>query len=142
MAGPLAGQTLTAAMLAQLANNAIILTQDASTTSPSLGAQADIAGCSRTFSTVNANVQCLIAGVFDFSFTATGNIAQGFCNIDGVSQAAVAESNALRACSTQFWVVTLSTPGSHTIKLRAAITGGTATSISGNTTLTIARLAA
>ncbi|MCU1687786.1 MAG: hypothetical protein JWQ81_8525 [Amycolatopsis sp.] len=143
MAVPLAGQTNTAAMLGALANNTIKLTQAPATSSPTVAAVADVPGCSITITTINPNVQVAIVGFFDVTQTAAGDIFVGTCMIDGVSQTPQCDINvAGRATCGQMWIATLATPGSHTMKLRMAVTGGVDTNITaGNTTITVAQFA-
>ena len=143
MAVPLAGQTNTALMLGALTNNTIKLTQAAATSSPVVAAVADVPGASITITTVNANVQVAIVGFFDITQTTVGDTFVGTCMIDGVAQTSQCDINCSnRVTGGQMWIATLVTPGSHTMKLRMAVTGGVDTTLSsGNTTITVVQFA-
>lgn len=144
--GSLATATETALILVDSHATTIrgIVRSGAASTSPVVGAVADVTGCVLTFTTVQANVQCSITGVFDYMNTAAGltNTFVGTCMVDGVSQSAQAiGSQNGRTMLTQTWATVLASPGSHTIKLRAAVTSGTTiTYNSGNTTITVTQL--
>lgn len=107
-----------------------------------IGAQADVAGCTYTFTTAKPNTLCKVIGVFAGDTTSTNYIA-GFLSIDSIVQASQAflASN-VRNTATQAWSFLLTTTGSHTIKLRAAGTGATCTLYGTHTKLNIEILGA
>jgi hypothetical protein len=116
----------------------------AATTSPTVTAIADVTGCVLTFTTAQANVQCVITGVFDYTNTAAGftNTFVGSCMVDGVALTPTCNcSQNGRTMLSQTWTAVLAAPGSHTIKLRATTTSGTTiTYAAGNTTITVTQL--
>lgn len=143
MAAIAAGEDLTAAALNALVNNTLIASEHAATTSPTMGTVADLPGAAVTFTTTTANVQCLVIGTFDVSQGAVGDVFVGSCMVDGVGLSGGVNLNGLRDTSSGFWIPVLAAAGSHTIKLRGAVTAGTDTNTnSGNTKLIVIRLAA
>lgn len=89
---------------------------------------ADLGGCTLTFTTPEANTKVLVTGVFDLQINGTTDIARGILDVDGVSDTNEAVLNGtVRATVTQQWVYTLSTAGSHTIKLRVQKTNNSNT---------------
>lgn len=149
-----AGAKLTAAALNALVTNTTAISLAASNSNQTIGAVADIAGCSITINTVSPNVQILIFGDYDVNI-ATGNggaLFVGTCTVSTVSAGAAFPNEAhfgafpntttARASTPQFWFATLVTPGSHTIKLRGAITTGSGVqTMSQHTTLTVYQFA-
>ena len=85
-----------------------------------------ITGATLTFTTVTANANVMITGVFWIvTATAGSGTAVGHCHVDGADQAAQAlwALSTLSASGTvsQTWNVSLATPGSHTINLLGAL---------------------
>jgi hypothetical protein len=104
----------------------------------------DIAGATVTFNTVQGAANVLIIGVFDIATSvAAASVAVGHCSVDGVDQTAQAlwqlVTASARATVTQVWQAALSGSGSHTIKLRGALSvaSGTAGFGSPHTTITV-----
>lgn len=101
---------------------------------------ADVVGASVTITTTQANASVLVIGVFDMTTTSTGGNGIGTCALDGVTQS----GEAIHALATlndrdtvmQQWLLTISTPGSHTIKLQGSATStGTVTISATHTTI-------
>lgn len=113
------GGVLTQSLLAACSTNVDLTTTE-----------VDITGATITFTTRRANARVLIFGSFYFSvLTANNNIGQGKCSIDGTVQTAFANytgDNLVpnRGNSSQNWIATLASAGSHTIKLRGVMTAG------------------
>lgn len=103
----------------------------------------DITGASVTFNTVQIAANVVIWGVFDITTTsAATSTAVGHCSVDGTDQTAQAlwqlVTATARGTIIQVWSATLSGSGSHTIKLRGAVTGGgTGTFSMLHTTITV-----
>lgn len=102
---------------------------------------ADVVGASVTITTAQTNTSVTVIGVFDMTTTSTGGNGIGTCVVDGSTQS----GEAIHALATlndrdtvmQVWSVTLSTAGSHTIKLQGSATStGTVTISSTHTTIT------
>lgn len=93
--------------------------------------EADVSGATLTFTTTRANVKVTVIAVFDIGAVSTDpGAGQGKVNVDGANQSQDAvhrpSVNAQRAAVTSTHVVTLVSAGSHTIKLRGVVAGGTA----------------
>ena len=103
------------------------------------GSIADITGATVTFTTTHSNVSVIVNGVFDCDCIVATNTAIGYLSVDGVQQSAQAiiqfSANGNRVTAAQNWNVTLSSSGSHTLKLRGTQTGGTHTIHTQHTTL-------
>jgi hypothetical protein len=107
-------------------------------------AVTDITGATVTFNTVQSTSTVMILGVYDITVSTTGATVIGHCSVDGTDQTAQAllqltGSTGLRATVGQVWTATLSGSGSHTIKLRGALTvaSGSATFNTTTTTITV-----
>lgn len=92
----------------------------------------DLTGASITFTTKTANATIEVDGTFDMQVGATGTaIATGHCIVDGVDQTSQATSSLTtagqRTTSGQTWVVTIATPGTHTVKLQGALSANSGT---------------
>lgn len=91
------------------------------------GTPQDVAGCSKTFTMVNANGHAVCFATFDSSNTVTtsNNVGVGKLVVDGVTQNGEAhwDDRVSRVTAYQSWTVPLGA-GSHTIKLQAS-GGGT-----------------
>jgi len=135
MAVPVAGNRITANLLAQIPLNVIrfITGQCTSSTDAKTAGAAntfiDVTGTSVTFSVAFA-CTIKISASFDCNFAAnadigvTGAILVGRINVDGVDQAGQTEFNGQNASNAEFWTVNLSA-GSHTIKMRTGYIGPT-----------------
>jgi hypothetical protein len=103
----------------------------------------DIPGATATFNTVTAAANVVVWGVFDIATSvAAASVAVGHCSVDGVDQTAQALWQLVasaRATVTQVWQAALSGSGSHTIKLRGALSAasGAAGFGSPHTTITV-----
>ena len=85
-------------------------------------AENPIPGATLTFTTVHANANVQVTGIFDVTTTTAGTgTATGHCQVDGADQANQAiwflVTASARATIAQSWSVTLAAAGSHTIKL-------------------------
>lgn len=96
------------------------------------GSAADITGATVTFSTAAANATALVSWFADTDATnTTAAIGSVYINVDGVDQASPATiheqgtSNDARSTPGQQSTVTLTSAGSHTIKLRGQRVSGT-----------------
>jgi hypothetical protein len=108
--------------------------------STSSSTAADLVGATVTFTTAQANATAMVIGVFDVTTSSTGGNGVGTCVVDSSTQSgqaihALATSND-RDTVSQTWNITLSSAGSHTIKLQGAATS-TGTALFGNTHSTI-----
>jgi hypothetical protein len=112
------------------------------TSNMNVGSQADVPGCTVTFSTARANTLCKVIGVFAGDTTSTNYIA-GFLSVDGsvVTTQGFVASN-VRATATQVWSFVIAGTGSHTVKLRAAGTGATCTLYAAHTKINVEVLGA
>lgn len=145
-----AGQKVRASQLNAAANN-VVMTDDPATTNQTAAAAADIAGCTRTFTTTTAGTQVFVVATWDVSITNDSvNTFVGTLLVDGVAQPAqallgapvTAVGKSLRVSISKMYVFTLAAVGSHTVKMRSAVTGGTTTvTNSGNTSMTMVRMA-
>lgn len=87
---------------------------------------ADLTGTSLTFTTQYANTRMLIVGIFDVNFTNNvdigvgGSYLVGSAMVDGVDLKTSGEAHftGIRATVAQTWNTTLTSAGSHTVKLR------------------------
>jgi hypothetical protein len=121
------------------------------TTSPQsvTNTETDITGCSITLTTIGTNTQCVVMGDFNFSVgSSSSGTIDGKLSVDGVVNGTFARvvpiTSTVQAMATQTWLVTLAAAGSHTLKLRAVVSG-TGTYATGNnntTTITVLQLSA
>lgn len=127
MATYTAGQKISAAELN--ANITKILHARGTTASATVTTSvADLAGCTVTFTTPEANTIVLVTGVFDVQSTGTTDIFSGICDVDGSDETAVAVLNGTtRMTIVQQWRVTLASAASHTIKLQVQKTNNSNT---------------
>jgi len=141
-----AGQKLAASDLDQIGSTAFQFIGAATTGTNTLTASfADCTGSSLTFTTQYANTKIYIAATFDFQFDnnidigAGGTVAIGAAALDGTNLSASGEAhfNGVRVTAFQQWNQTLTSAGSHTIKLQARYNGtaptGTIKTLSGHT---------
>lgn len=108
-----------------------------------MGAVADITGATVTFTTTTPNCQFFAYGAFDVIVTNDStNTFVGSCSADGIAFTDTVNIKdqssgvglTFRSTTGKLWSGTLATPGSHTIKLRGATTGGTTTVTQGSHT--------
>lgn len=123
-----AGQKQAAQDLDQLVSSTTQLLGAAQTTATiSMGASAaDLTGTSLTFNTVYANTKIGIWAVYDAAVVTGTPLFIGTCLVDGVLQAGEAHFggvNAMRGTCAGMWLTTLTSPGSHTIKLQGSGSG-------------------
>jgi hypothetical protein len=107
--------------------------------------ETDIPGATVNVTTVGVNAKVMVWGTFDFKcVTQSGTIVmEGLCSIGGVTQAESA--NSLETATNQrhsvasFWLATLATPGTYTIKLRASqnAAGGSYQAVSPHTKMVV-----
>lgn len=85
----------------------------------------DVAGASVSFSTAEPNTVVKITGVFDVD-SSGGDIFVGVCVVDGGSaESGEAHFSGIgRGTVVQHWIVTLTSSGAHTAKLRCSKTAG------------------
>jgi len=85
----------------------------------------DLTGATVTFSTTHANVICTVTGIFDVSLNTAAAAATGHLSVDGsdqTTQAILTMTTATqRATIAQCWTIALAAAGSHTLKLRGAL---------------------
>lgn len=103
---------------------------------------ADIAGATVTFTTAQANASVMVIGVFDMTTSSTGGNGVGTCVLDGSTQSGQAVHGLVttsdRDTVSQVWNVTLSSAGTHTIKLQGSATAsGTVVFSNTHTTITV-----
>jgi hypothetical protein len=110
------------------------------TADQALGAVADLAGASLTFTVATSSASVKVLGIFDNTVTGTVTVI-GTCMVDGVSQTAEAHGGGvanLRLTVAQTWQLTLAA-GSHTVKLRGTISTGAGTMFGTHTKISIAQ---
>jgi hypothetical protein len=127
MALPAAGNRITADLLAALTNNSLQFIGAAATSHQAMGATADITGTSLTFTTTYPNTKVTIWACYDVDSTGVTSTFIGTCLVDGTGQSGEAHSQTLRVTCFQEWITTLTSSGSHTIKLQGQKSGGSDT---------------
>lgn len=113
-----AGQKLTADALNAITRKAYIATAS-STETVVTTTVADLAGATMSVTTVVANTQVRVTGIFDSESSGATDIMIGTCMANGVAQQGEAHwQGDARGTVMNEWLVTFASAGTYTIKLR------------------------
>lgn len=128
MAVHLAGAKLAAQDMDQVvsADTQLIGAAQTTTTINMTTTAQDLTGTSLTFTTSYANTLIGVWAVFDVNMSTTDATTNaivfiGTCLVDGVVQSGEAHAGANRVTCAQYWIATLTSAGSHTIKLQGKV---------------------
>lgn len=112
-------------------DNATVIIDAYCTADTTLGAEADVTGCTITFTTVHANAKVKVDGVGWFTSSAFTTLGDAYLRltVDGVNQSRTSVIGCRTAsdslCAKGTWSFTLAAAGSHTIKMRCTKASGT-----------------